>query len=51
MTRTEALKELIRLGERSRAYWDKELPKRHPKWPLVQTGEDSGPPNATSAAS
>jgi hypothetical protein len=44
MTRSEALKELIRLGERSRAYWDRELPKRHPKWPLVRTGEDSGPP-------
>ena len=29
MTRSEALKELIRLGERSRTYWDSELPKRH----------------------
>ena len=44
MTRTEALKELMRLGVRSRAYWERELPKRHPKWPLVQAGEDSGPP-------
>ena len=44
MTRTEALKELIRLGERSRHYWERELPKRHPKWPLVQSGESSGPP-------
>jgi hypothetical protein len=44
MTRSEALKELIRLAERSRAYWDKELPKHHPKWPIIQTGEDSGPP-------
>jgi hypothetical protein len=44
MTRTEALHELIRLGERSRAYWDTELPKRHPKWPFVQDGESSGPP-------
>lgn len=44
MNRSEALKELIRLGEGSRAYWDREFPKRHPKWPLVQTGEDSGPP-------
>jgi len=43
MTRTEAIKELIRLGERSRAYWDRELPKRHPKWPLIQKGESSGP--------
>jgi hypothetical protein len=44
MTRTEVLKELIRLGERSRNYWERELPKRYPKWPLVQSGESSGPP-------
>ena len=44
MTRTDALKELIRLGERSRDYWERELPKRHRKWPLVQSGESSGPP-------
>lgn len=43
MTRSEALKELIRLAERSRDYWNRELPKRHPKWPLVQSGESSGP--------
>lgn len=43
MTRSETLKELIRLGERSRAYWDRELPKRHPRWPVVQSGEESGP--------
>src|SRR5438552_15774144 len=44
MTRSEAIRELIRLGELSRAYWDKELHRRHPKYPLVQVGEDSGPP-------
>ncbi len=44
MTRTEALKELIRLGRRSRRYWERELPKCHPKWPLVQSGESSAPP-------
>ena len=43
-TRTEALHELIRLGELSRAYWSKELPKHHPKYPIVQHGEASGPP-------
>jgi hypothetical protein len=44
MKRTELVKELIRLGDGSRAYWDRELPKRHPKWPMVQSGEESGPP-------
>lgn len=44
MTRTDALKELIRLGERSRDYWERELPKRHPKWPIIQSDESSGPP-------
>lgn len=44
MTRKELIQELIRLGELSRAYWDTELPRRHPKYPIVQQGEDSGPP-------
>lgn len=44
MMRSEAIRELIRLGELSHAYWAKELPRRHPKYPLVQVGEDSGPP-------
>ena len=44
MTRSETIRELIRLGELSGAYWAKELPRRHPKYPLVQVGEDSGPP-------
>lgn len=43
MTRTELIQELIRLGEISREYWSEELPKRHPKYPIVQEGEDSGP--------
>lgn len=45
MTRSETIRELIRLGELTRAYWAKELPRRHPKYPLVQVGEDSGPPS------
>jgi hypothetical protein len=44
MTRTDSLKKLIRLGEGSRRYWTRELPKRHPKWPFVQNSESSGPP-------
>jgi len=43
MTRTEALHELIRLGKQYRDYWNRALPLRHPKWPLIQTGENSGP--------
>lgn len=43
MTRTEVIRELIRLGEESHAYWEKELRKRHPRYPIVQPGEDSGP--------
>jgi hypothetical protein len=44
VTRTDIIRELIRLGERSHAYWDQQLPRRHPKYPLIQPGEDSGPP-------
>jgi hypothetical protein len=44
MTLSELVREAIRLGDASRAYWDRELPKRHPKYPLIRAGEDSGPP-------
>src|SRR5438132_1508587 len=44
MRLTETVREAIRVGDRSRAYWDRELPKRHPHYPLVRPGEDSGPP-------
>jgi hypothetical protein len=44
MMLSEAVHEVIRLGDASRAYWDRELPKRHPDYPLIRAGEDSGPP-------
>jgi hypothetical protein len=44
MKLSEAVREIIRLGDASRAYWDRELPKRHPHYPKVCAGEDSGPP-------
>jgi|SRR5579884_89069 len=44
MKLSEAVREIIRLGDASRAYWDRELPKRHPHYPIIRPGEDSGPP-------
>ena len=41
---SEVVREVIRLGNASRAYWDRELPKRHPRYPVIRAGEDSGPP-------
>ncbi len=41
---SEVVQEVIRLAERIRVYWDTELPKRHPDYPIVNPGEDSGPP-------
>jgi hypothetical protein len=38
MSKVRALAELIR------DYWERELPKRHPHYPLVYDGEDDGPP-------
>jgi Protein of unknown function (DUF3775) len=44
MKLSEAVREIIRLGDASRAYWDRELPKHHPHYPMIGAGEDSGPP-------
>jgi hypothetical protein len=44
MKLSEAVREVIRLGEASRAYWDRELPKHHPYYPIIRPGEDSAPP-------
>ena len=44
MKLSEAVRETIRLGDVSRAYWDRELPKHHPNYPKIRPGEDSGPP-------
>jgi len=44
MKLSEAVREVIRLGDASRAYWDRELPKHHPHYPLIRAEEDSAPP-------
>ena len=44
MTTTEAAEKAIALSGKVRDYWEVELPKRHPRYPIVQAGEDSGPP-------
>ena len=44
MKLSEAVREVIRLGDASRAYWDRELPKHHPHYPVIRAGEDSAPP-------
>lgn len=45
MRLSEIVKELIRLGNASHAYWDRELPKYHPHYPLVRDGEQEVPPS------
>lgn len=44
MKLSETAKEVITLAAAIRNYWDTELPKRHPNYPVVSPGEDSGPP-------
>ena len=43
MKLSKAVREIIRLGDVSRAYWDRELPRRHPHYPVIRAGEDSAP--------
>jgi hypothetical protein len=44
MLLSDAAKRVIELATTINAYWDAELPKRHPDYPLINEGEDSGPP-------
>ena len=44
MKLSEVVRELIRLGDASRAYWDTELPKHHPHYPVILAEERSAPP-------
>ena len=44
MKLSEAARRVIELAWKIRDYWDAELPKRHPDYPLVNPGEDDGPP-------
>ncbi len=49
MRLSEVVREIIRLGDASRAYWDRELPKHHPHYPVIRAGEDSAPPSPEDA--
>jgi hypothetical protein len=40
----ENAKKAINLAQAIRNYWERELPKRHPNYPIVNPDEDSGPP-------
>ena len=44
MKLSEVVREVIRLGDASRAYWDRELPKHHPHYPRILPGENPAPP-------
>jgi hypothetical protein len=41
---SQVLKQVTELAEAIHTYWERELPKRHPDYPLVNPGEDDGPP-------
>ncbi len=44
MKLSEVVRELIRLGDASRTYWDTELPKHHPHYPVILAEERPAPP-------
>jgi hypothetical protein len=44
MKLSEIINDVITLVRKIRAYWARELPQRHPNYPLVNPGENSGPP-------
>jgi hypothetical protein len=44
MKLSESAAKVIDLASAIRDYWNSELPKRHPNYPLVAPGEESGPP-------
>src|SRR5207249_2735387 len=44
MTVAAAASQVIPLARAIRDYWEAELPKRHPRYPIVDPGTDSGPP-------
>ena len=44
MTFSEAAAEVIRLADARRAYWNTELPKYHPDYPLVRAKDRRPPP-------
>jgi hypothetical protein len=44
MKLSETIKKVIPLAEAIENYWDTELPKRFPNYPLVNPGEEDPPP-------
>ena len=44
MKLSEAAARVITIATAIRDYWNTELPKRHPHYPVIGAGEDSGPP-------
>jgi hypothetical protein len=44
MKLSEVVRDVIRLGDASRTYWDRELPRQHPRYPVIRAGETSPPP-------
>jgi hypothetical protein len=46
MKLSKAVKDVINLSEAIRAYWDRELPRLHPEYPIIRPGEKEAPPPA-----
>jgi hypothetical protein len=44
MKLSKTAEEVISLATAIRDYWNTELPKRHPTYPIISAGEDSGLP-------
>ena len=44
MKLSEVIRRAIPLSKATCDYWEVEKPKRHPKYPFIQPGEDDGPP-------
>src|SRR5437667_3587565 len=44
MNLSDAAHKVIDLGHKVREYYDTELPKRHPNYPLVNPDEETAPP-------
>ena len=44
MKLSEVTEKVIALSSAIRDYWEEELPKRHPDYPIVRPGDEDGPP-------
>jgi hypothetical protein len=44
MKLSQTIAEVVALATAIQNYWNTELPKRHPHYPVVSLNEDSGPP-------